>query len=114
MRTFKLQHINQVSAGLIFGGVSAGLTFLASVLALFALPIFSFNFSNNFFGLTGMAALIFMPLVQGALGFIQGFIGAFIFNFVAERTGGLEIGLQGQFGDHPLSDYDDVLEPGNH
>ena len=39
----------------------------------------------------GVAALIFLPIVYGGMGYICGYIGAWIYNFAAKKVGGIEI-----------------------
>lgn len=59
--------------------------------------LFSFigSFSNEEIPMAGAGLGIFMliliPIVYGILGFIIGALGAFIYNFVAKKFGGLEI-----------------------
>jgi len=41
---------------------------------------------------------ILMPLIYGAMGFVCGAIGAFLYNFLAGRLGGIEMNLQPHVG----------------
>ena len=41
----------------------------------------------------GMGALITLPILYGIMGFIFGFIGAWLYNLVADRIGGIEVDL---------------------
>lgn len=42
----------------------------------------------------GLAALIFLPILYGIIGFIAGAIGAFLYNVVASVVGGIEIDVE--------------------
>jgi len=41
----------------------------------------------------GLGAVVCLPILYGAIGFIIGAIGAFIYNFLAQAIGGIEIEL---------------------
>lgn len=49
----------------------------------------------------GIAAAVVMPILYGGLGFVVGALGAWVYNMVAHRFGGIEIELQ------------DIASPGN-
>lgn len=49
----------------------------------------------SFGTLLAFGALIGMPLLFGAYGFITGAVGAFFYNLVVKWTGGIEIELEG-------------------
>jgi hypothetical protein len=44
--------------------------------------------------LFGFGAIIFLPLLYGAMGFVMGALGAFVFNVVAKLAGGLELEIE--------------------
>ena len=45
-------------------------------------------------GMMGIAALIFLPIMYGIVGFIAGAIGAALYNLVAGIVGGIEIEVE--------------------
>jgi len=44
--------------------------------------------------MVGMAVLIALPIGYGIAGFICGFIGALVYNFVAKQIGGIKVDLK--------------------
>jgi hypothetical protein len=44
--------------------------------------------------IVGIAAPLYMPILYGALGFIGGYISAWVYNFIASRLGGIQIETQ--------------------
>ena len=80
--------------GLIIGGLFSlfGLVGFAGGLAS--------DSSAGAFGsaLFGIGAIIILPIVYGAFGFIGSLIGAFLFNLAAGITGGVEIEVRGDGG----------------
>lgn len=91
-----IKKIGVGSAAKVYG-LTLGLLgiFIGIIYAL----IFSFigTFANEEIPMMGAGLGIFMliliPIVYGILGFIIGALGAFIYNFVAKKFGGLEIEL---------------------
>ena len=95
----KIESIEPVSAGKINGLISACAGLLAGVFwTLFTLlgAGLSSEFSAVGGGgtvLFGAAAIVFMPILYGILGFIGGVLFALLYNLVARVAGGLEITL---------------------
>ena len=48
----------------------------------------------GFAGMMGVAALIFLPIMYGVIGFIAGAIGAALYNLIAGIVGGIEIEVE--------------------
>jgi len=69
--------------GLIIGGVVTIFSVLGST--------FSSSGSIGRGTLFGVGAIIFLPILYGALGFISGVLSGWIFNLVTRWVGGLEI-----------------------
>jgi len=42
----------------------------------------------------GVGAIIFIPIVYGLLGFIVGWLGAVVYNFISKRVGGIEVEIE--------------------
>jgi hypothetical protein len=81
--------------GAIYGtiGMIAGLIIsLVSVLGFAIGSVAAPDQLGNMVGLLfGVGAVVFIPLVYGALGFVGGLIAALIYNWVARVVGGVEI-----------------------
>jgi hypothetical protein len=92
-----LRRIGVLSAGKVLGILYAGMGLLIG--AFFALISFAGgaipqqNAANGQlpFFLVGGAALIFMPIFYGVMGFVSGIIMAALYNLVASMFGGLEL-----------------------
>src|SRR5262245_21748809 len=84
-------------SGLLYAGIGL---LLGACFTLFMTAIESFvpQDEPQITGLLGMVfgagAIVMMPIFYGALGFIGGFIAAFIYNVVAGWTGGIQIEVQ--------------------
>jgi hypothetical protein len=95
MRTkFVLRRIGPLSfakiSGLLYalGGLIAG-----AFVSLFSLAgAATSNFGGSWFGpVFGVAAIILLPVLYGAMGFVGGLIGAAVFNVLVDIVGGIEI-----------------------
>lgn len=92
-----LKRIGVLSVGKILGGIYAAMGLLIG--ALFAmLSIVGASFSEGDQMLPGagmgIAAVIFIPLIYGVVGFIGGIIMAAFYNVFAGWMGGIELELQ--------------------
>lgn len=80
----RLTHISPLQLGIVLG-------ILYGIVSLIIVP---FLFLAAMFGPrgTGMGAIfvIFLPVLYAVLGFIGGVISAFVYNIVAQWTGGVE------------------------
>ncbi len=70
--------------GLIFGGM---MTLISSIAAAFH----AHQNGPQFPAVMGMAAIVFMPILYGAFGFVMGAIYAALYNLIAGMVGGLEL-----------------------
>ncbi|MBN2086003.1 MAG: hypothetical protein JW748_12360 [Anaerolineales bacterium] len=61
--------------------------------------------------LTGLGAVVCLPVVYGVLGFITGIITAFFLNLALKYAGGLEIEADGFQLPAPLKDIPPKIEP---
>ena len=83
----KIQGITLGLFGLLAGIVMMIISLIASA--------FMGSMGNNTAGIgIGLGMAIIIPLLYGAIGFIGGAIGAFIYNLAAKWVGGLEIDLE--------------------
>ena len=74
--------------GLIFGG-------LISLFGLVGGAFPSRSHGSGLGALFGIAAVLVMPLIYGAIGFIFSLIGAWLYNVLAGVVGGIEIEVTG-------------------
>lgn len=91
-----IQRIGVLSLGKIVGALYGGLGLIAGAfLTLFSLFGLLFSMGNRLgqqeMALLGIGAIVFLPLLYGALGFIGGVLSAVIYNFAAGVVGGLEL-----------------------
>ncbi len=98
MNVQRLKSVSILQSAIVMGVLYAS---FALIITLFLLPIGIISAlagvsqaaesSEMIGGGIGMALMgIFLPILYGALGFVGGAIGAFIYNLVAKVTGGLE------------------------
>ncbi|MFC2187632.1 hypothetical protein [Peijinzhouia sedimentorum] len=94
----KIKRIGVVSAAKIYGLITAGLGLIFGV--IYGLIIFivgslpSTEFSDiGISGGLGIFMVLMFPILYGAIGFIMGAIMALIYNFIASKLGGLEVGV---------------------
>jgi hypothetical protein len=78
----------------------------------------SFSGSSDIIGvITGLGAVVCLPLLYGVLGFIGGIISAFILNLALKWAGGLELELDGvslqppSAKDSPLPRIESIVPP---
>lgn len=100
-----IKSISPVPLGLIMGSISAIAGLVATLLlAVFYLP-FTYTLSEAFNPVPGspttilpstmtIIIIIAIPIISFAVGFIQGFLSATIYNFLAPRIGGIKIKLE--------------------
>jgi hypothetical protein len=93
-----LQRIGVLSCGKIMGILYAGMGLIVgaffAIISLAGIAIPQQNAAGNpmaFMLIGGVAALIFMPIMYGIMGFIGGIIMAALYNLVASLAGGLEL-----------------------
>ena len=73
--------------GLIFGCIAALFSMMGGLVA-------QQSGSGSLGMLFGVGAIIFLPLLYGALGFIGGLIFSMLYNLVAGKAGGIEIDVK--------------------
>ena len=96
-----LKRIGVLSAGKVLALLYACIGFIAGCfVSLFAtLGFFAALADKNLPGpfvaaFLGLGALIMMPLLYGALGFLIGVVGSAIYNGLAKLVGGIELDLR--------------------
>jgi|ERR1700722_10249909 len=77
--------------GLIYGCL--GVIFVPFFLVVGLVGTFAGANKSPFAGIFGLIFAVLMPLLYGAMGFVMGAIGAFLYNLIAIRVGGLELEL---------------------
>ncbi len=90
-----IKRINAVSCAKIMGLLYAIIGLLVGCVAAFAALIGRFAANSfggaNYFTAFGMGAIIFFPLLYGALGFVMTWIAAAIYNVLAGVVGGVQV-----------------------
>jgi hypothetical protein len=97
-----IKHIGPVSCAKIAGTIYACLGLLIGALfSLFAAIGLAFSGTQTGMAdraispmigtIVGIGAVIFFPIFYGAIGFIFALLGAWLYNIVAARVGGVEI-----------------------
>jgi len=93
----KIKKIKAVSMAKIFGVMYGiiGLIIGAIITLMTATRMFVLS-SNDAMAVLffGLGAIVMLPVVYGAFGFLGGLIGAWIYNLTARLTGGLEIEIE--------------------
>lgn len=92
----KIEKIGVSSAAKIYGLTLGALGFVIGLFYALFLSAFSGlldDFPISGAGGIGIIMVIVFPIIYGIMGFIFGALGAVVYNFVASKTGGLEIQL---------------------
>ncbi len=93
-----INRIDPISVGKIAGLIQAIFGFIfGAIISLFS-TLFAFipqsTSSMPILGIGfGVAAIIFLPIFYGAIGFIFGIISAALYNFIAKKVGGIKIDI---------------------
>lgn len=97
--------------GAFYGGLGLIFGLIITLFALMGAAIGAAGGNNDaFLGMFfGVGAVIIVPLLYGAFGFIGGVITAFVFNLVSSCTGGLEIEVDGFAAPAVASSYPQTL-----
>ncbi|MBN7813251.1 hypothetical protein J0A68_20020 [Algoriphagus sp. H41] len=90
-----MQVVKRIGVGSAAKVYGLTLGFLGVFIGILYALMFSFlpTFNDMPGGGFGIAMLIITPILYGLIGFVFGALGAFIYNFVASKFGGLEIEL---------------------
>jgi hypothetical protein len=88
-----LRRIDPVSCGMLMGVVVAVAGLIAGVLLFFLSLFGTFQEGGAWGMLFGVGAIVVLPILYGVFGFLQGVIGAFIYNLAAGAMGGIKIEL---------------------
>lgn len=91
----KIEKIGVSSAAKIYGLTLGILGFVLGIFYALFLSAFSglLGGSSMNLGAMGLVMPIIFPIIYGILGFVIGALGSVVYNFVASKTGGLEIQL---------------------
>lgn len=96
----ELKRIGPLSTGKVLGimsfvlGLVVGLIFVVFSLATSAFFGDVFGDSSTISMMFGFGSILIMPFIYGVLGFIQGLIGAWLYNLIAGLLGGIQLELQ--------------------
>lgn len=91
-----LKSVGVMSVAKIMGLLYAcmGLLFAPMFLVIGLMGSFAGQDKMPFMGVFGVVFAVLMPLIYGALGFVIGAIGAFLYNVLAKWMGGFEFELE--------------------
>ena len=86
-------------AGVLYGLLGLVFGVLLALVSLFGVGVAATQTAQSgtllsFGALFGVGAVIFVPLLYGALGFVGGIITAALYNLVARWVGGVELHLE--------------------
>jgi hypothetical protein len=99
-----IKHIGPLSCAKIAGVIYACLGLIVGALiSVFAAIGFAFGGAQPGLGersvspligtVVGIGAVIFLPIFYGAIGFVFALLGAWLYNMVASKVGGIEIDI---------------------
>lgn len=98
MKMLKINKIDVMSFAKILGAIPALFGFILGLLiAIFSLQTIGGLMEIHYFEvfgfpfLSGIAAVIFLPIFYGLFGFMGGVIIAVLYNFLAKRIGGAKL-----------------------
>jgi hypothetical protein len=98
-RDVVVRRIGVVSVGKIYGAISAAIGLLIGLFFALASMVgagLSGEDGSTIFGaLFGVGAIVFFPVLYGAMGFLGGLLGAALYNVFAGMVGGVSIQLEG-------------------
>ncbi len=77
--------------GLFFGSLFSLIALLGSAVSAVQPGLSSNALSPMIGGLIGVGAIVFFPILYGLIGFISAWIGAWLYNLVASKVGGIQI-----------------------
>lgn len=91
----RLTHVSPLQLGIVFAAVSGliSLVFVLPIAGIASLVGFASAMHQNGMGMPPAFAGIFfliLPVFYAVFGFIGGVVGGFIYNLVAQLTGGIE------------------------
>ncbi|WP_439129462.1 hypothetical protein [Polaribacter sp.] len=92
----KLKKVDATKYGLIIGSVMALLALIMLIIAFIFTSLIGISTSNSGYEMGylfggGFVMVIFGPIVYFIFGFLFGWIGALLFNFILKKTGGLDL-----------------------
>ena len=90
-----VKSVGVMSVAKIMGLVYAclGLIFVPLFLLIGLMGTFAGQDKAPFAGIVGVVLAVMMPVLYGAMGFVSGAIGAFLYNVLAKWVGGFELEL---------------------
>ena len=78
--------------GLVYGCM--GLIFVPFFLLIGLVGSFAGQSKTPFAGIFGVVFAVLMPIMYGAMGFVTGALGAFLYNLFAKWVGGFELEME--------------------
>jgi hypothetical protein len=95
----RIRNINPIQLAIVVAIIAAVIALVEAVLVIIFGFIGAFGamtaYGMNPYGMTyGFGAIIIAPIVSGIVSFIIGLVIGYVYNFVAARTGGIEITME--------------------
>ncbi|MEJ2549950.1 MAG: hypothetical protein P8Z42_07875 [Anaerolineales bacterium] len=96
----ELKRIGPLSAGKILGvmgfivGLLMGVFTIVVSMATSAYFGDSFRNSSIMSAVFGIGSILVMPFIYGIIGFLQGLVGAWLYNLIAQFLGGVHLDLE--------------------
>jgi len=93
-RRLHIRRIDPLSAGKVLGLIYALISLVVGLFfSMFAIFGMAMGGGDAVVGglVTGLGAVVILPLVYGILGFLGGVFAAFLYNVVASMAGGIEL-----------------------
>lgn len=94
-KTTELKYIDPASLAKVMAAIYAVIGFVYGIVASFLLPrYFMADLSVGWTAGLGIATIIFTTIMFAVIGFAAGLVGAVLYNWIAEKIGGIRIRLQ--------------------
>lgn len=92
----RLKRIGPLTAGTTLAVIMGcfGLLFMPFILLISVVMAHAPNVPRAFPFIFGLGFALAAPVIYGVMGFLQGVIGAFIYNLVSMLTGGIEVEVE--------------------
>jgi ribose/xylose/arabinose/galactoside ABC-type transport system permease subunit len=91
MAKIKLKRIEPMSLGKVFGVLYALMGLFVGIFVALVSVVMGSLLQSSPMAMFGVGAIVILPILYGALGFLMGLIMAALYNFIASKVGAIEI-----------------------